>query len=59
MARWFGGDMTVNHPQDLIAALMFKREAWGGQGGGGGVRGDCGKHNLHLHVVKGGLQEPR
>ena len=50
--------MTVNHPQDLIAALMFKREVWGGQGGLG-VRGDCGKHNLHLHVVKGGLQEPR
>ena len=35
MARQFGGDMTANRPQDLIAALMFKREVWGGQGGGG------------------------
>ena len=51
--------MTANRPQDLIAALMFKREVWGG-GGGGGLevgRGECGKHNLHL--FKGGPQEPR
>ena len=60
MARQFGGDMTANRPQDLIAALMFKREVWGGQGGGGGLevgRGVCGKHNLHQG--KGGPQEPR
>ena len=33
--------MTANRPQDLIAALMFKREVWGGWGGGvrGGERG--------------------
>ena len=28
--------MTANRPQDLIAALMFKRGVWGGWGGGGG-----------------------
>ena len=50
--------MTANRPQDLIAALMFKREVWGGWGGGLEVgRGECGKHNLHLG--KGGPQKPR
>ena len=42
MARQFGGDMTANRPQDLIAALMFKREVWGG-GGGGGQRWEEGR----------------
>ena len=31
--------MTANRPQDLIAALMFKREVWGGWGVRGGERG--------------------
>ena len=48
--------MTANRPQDLIAALMFKREVWGGWGLEVG-RGECGKHNLHLG--KGGPQKPR
>ena len=57
MARWFGGDMTVNRPRWFDLSLEGSWEGGGGKRGRLEVgRGKCGEHSLHL--VKGGQQEP-